>query len=300
MTVAYETGSASSTADLLTKIAAFAASNGFTVSAVTGGQVFHSGSIVVGVNAAATQINMRGATAFNPANAWNLQTNAPAKTAVMSCVSSGPYVGYFAFCGDEGGQKYLHVVLELTSGKYRHLCFGQLVKSGSYTGGVYVEGVNWSQSTSHINVPDSGLHNTVCDSRSDFTGTNHMYIDYDSKANNFQDITNISSHSTTKCSGNTRSLSMWDSLYKAQNMKWNIRTPLFPLEYFVGRPSALWSPIGRIPNMRYVNLRAIGPEDEIEIGGETWKCFPMVQRQDFAVANTVESSGYYGYAHLMP
>jgi hypothetical protein len=299
MAVVYATGATSSPTDFITKLAAFANANSFPANAVTGGWVFHKGGINVGVRINGNNIEMKGATGYNGAAAWNAQPNSSAITAIINCLTAGPFTAYHFWTGDEGGVEYIHAIVELTDGKYRHLAIGQLVTLGTITGAMYVEGVNWAQSVSFIDSPDNSQHFVICDANSG-SAANHMLIDYDSKVNNFQGIYNLGNHLTTKCAGDFRSVGMSAPLVSCEEMKWNLRTALYPLEYYAGRASGAWSRIGRLPNTRGVNMRAIGPEDEIEVGGETWKCFPIVQRQDAGAPANVENSSYYGYALLMP
>jgi hypothetical protein len=300
MTVAYQTGAASDPADFLSKLGTFAAANGFTVDTVSGGVVFHADDIVVGANAGASAISLRGGTAYDGGAAWNAQTNAATTNAIMDSLGVGPYTAYHFFVGDEDGDRYVHAALEITAGLFRHLAFGQLVKYGTYTGGVYVDAVDWSQSSNHANQPTSVQHSVICDAN--YTGSSgaHVYIDYDSKTNNFQYVRNDST--TPYCIGSCRSQGIYAPLIAAQGAKWNVRTPMFPMEYFTTRASSLYSAIGRIPHMRYLSLRNLGPGDEITVGGETWKCFPIVQRttSSGSSSSTVNASQYDGYAYLMP
>lgn len=302
MTAFYETGAASGPGDLLGKLATFVQANTPIVAGpASSGSVFHDGDLVVGYNTVnTTEIHLRGGTSYLGASAWNAQPNAPAKTAVTNLLTVGPYTAYHFFCGDEDGYDYVHAIVELTDGRYRHFYFGRLVKKGSYTGGIYIEGTNWNQTPNFINSPDASQHSIPGDSVSSNATANHLRIDYDSRVNNFQEISAITPWGATKCSGSMRSFGLYAPLIAAEEMKWNLRTPLYPIDYFAARESNAWSKIGRMPNVRQLNMRAIAPEDEIEIGGETWKCFPVTQRQSAAVASTIESSGLYGYAHRMP
>lgn len=302
MTVAYQTGAASSPGDFVTKLSTFAQANGFTAPGAASGVVLSSGSVLVGIAGQVSAVHMRGGITSAPLAAWNAQIGAPtspAKTAVMDLGgATGPYTAYHFFVGDEDGNPHVHAVLEITAGVFRHLSFGQLVKSGTYTGGTYVEGMNWNISSSFAGSIDTALHHVIGDANSGHVNASHMRVDYDSKSNNWQDITG-GSWTADKVKGSVRSEGIYGPLIAAQNMKWNARTPLYKIEYFAARPSSMWSPLGRIPNMRQLNLRSIAPGDEITIGGDTWKCFPFVQRTD-AVGGSAVNSYYYGYAYLMP
>jgi hypothetical protein len=300
--LAYETGAASSPADFVTKLGVFAAANGWAVDAVTGGVVFHVDDIVVGMNSDSANINMRGGTAYNGAAAWNAQTNAPSAMTCIMDIHAGPYTAYHFWVGDEGGRKHVHATVEITDGVFRHLSFGHIIKLGTYTGGVYIDAVNWDETSDDINVPDSTNHQVIGDAGSGLTNRAHIWVDYDSKTNNFQYVYQNDSFSVDRCYGSVRFDGIFAALVSTQYMKWNLRTALYPIEYFVGRPSSLFSPIGRIPNMRQLNLRNIAPGGELIIASETWKCFPLVSRTDSSgsTSSSTHSSSYYGYAFRMP
>jgi hypothetical protein len=100
--------------------------------------------------------------------------------------------------------------------------------------------------------------------------------------------------------GSTRVGGFYANFMNIGYQRWNFRTPQWPMLYFANRASSLRSPIGRMPNIRAINVRNFFPGQEVTISGDTWKIFPVFQKQTEAVANTIVSSGLYGYAHLMP
>lgn len=307
MTVAYETGATSSMADFLSKLTTFAAANGFISDSVPGGFVLTDDdeSIVVGLHSTTTQIQMKGAITYDSGADWNTQGGASLTlTAVMDSAGAvGPYTSYHFFCGEESGKRYFHAVLELTDGIYRHLAFGEMHKIGSYTGGNYFEGTYWHNFQFFMDQPDSTSHTIIGDANSDGNNRSHVWIDYDGKTNNIQQVVPASSINPLGIHGTVRSLGIHATLVGGgQNMKWNLRTPLYPIMSFAGRAGNLGSPIGYYPGIRFLSLRNIAAEDEITIAGDTWKCFPICQRTDIWGINsaTIPSSGYYGYALLMP
>ncbi len=295
---AYETGVASSPSDLLTKLETFAAANGWTVNTVTGGKVFIKGTIVVGVATDSDEIFARGAITYNSGAAWNAQTNAAAASVAIN-LTAGPFTAYHFFVGAEGGKDYLHVVVEISAATFRHLVFGSLIQSGSYTGGTYVDGVRWSTSTSHQNIPDSAEHSTIMDAPST-VGNGHVWCDHDSKTNNWQREGAYNDYSTSKFIGNDRGFGILDVPRGTIGyQRYNLRTPLWPAQCFVNRASSLRSLIGRIPDFRLVQLKQFTPGDTLSIGGVDWMLFPMCARTDSwgSTSSSIQSSGYYGYGY---
>lgn len=307
MTVAYETGVASSPADLVSKLGTFAAANGWTVSAATVGVVFRNGDINVGVNTDASTIFLRGALGYDSGVAWNAQPGAAPVNASAN-VGAGPYTAYHFFVGDDDGNHHVHCALEVEAGTYRHFSFGQVVPYGVVDGGTYVDAVWWQSGEANAHLIGVAIHRHIC--RAGAThygigGRGHLWCDYDSKTNNWQIDNKGSSwppHSERlfgSC-GPGISASLHNALTLVGSMKWNLRTTLHPLEYTVGRAESLVTAVGRIPNMRQLSLANYAPGDELTVGGETWKLFPIMRRNAGTPPTGQINSDLYGYAYLMP
>lgn len=305
----YETGISTGPADLISKLATFATSNGWTVTGLGAGNgtLFNKGGIYVGLNSTGTgpnEISLRGGTGSG--GAWNTLANNPGYSVVVNC-GAGPFVAYHLFAGEENGSEYLNAVIEFASGRFRHLCFGSLIKHGSYTGGTYVDGVNWNASSNWINQPEVQFHNVICDANAQLGsaggGNAHVYANFDSKTNNWVRSYEVSNLATTTAGcGSVRSAGI-NSLFPLQGYaRFNLRNLTAPLTYFANRASSLRSPLGRIPNMRQVGTVNLEPGAILSIGGDEWKCFPISQRTDTwgSGSSSIESSGPYGYAYKMP
>ncbi len=297
MALFYETGVASDPTDLLNKLRTFLASHGWTASVpLSGDVVLHKGAIFAGVDATATVWNTRGCLSFDAGLAYNAQPNNSALTHDMN-LGAGPFTAYHFFAGDEGGQEYAHVACEISAGLFRHWALGSLVKSGTYTGGVYTDSTYLDTSTNVINSSGSGEHRHICDSANTTKEGAHIWIDYDAKANNWQQLRAYDQTTSTACLGSTRGQSLHIGLIAIGFQQWNLRTILFPMHYFANRASSLRSPIGRIPHMRALNIRNFFPGEIITVGGDDWMVFPVFQKQLTTPGNTVPNSGLYGYAY---
>jgi hypothetical protein len=302
MAINYQTGSATGPADLVSQLLTFVAAHGWTVNTPTSGSVLVKDTVVVGISSDSDEVFLRGAITYNAGAAWNAQTNNSGITVAVN-TGAGPFPSYHFFVGDEGGMDYVHVTVEVATGIYRHFVLGELVKSGSYTGGVYVDGVRWATGSTSANVPDSTSHQSICDtSHSGSAESGHIWIDYDSKSNNWQRVQSSSTSSADSCLGGSRGNSIDSFLSSTPFLDWNLRQMLKPLRYFANRASSLRSPIGRIPNMRVCYMNALSPTEVITIGGEDWIVFPVAQRTESfgSTSSSIVSSGYYGYAHRMP
>lgn len=297
----YETGSATSPADLVTKLATFASGDGWTVNTPASGLVFLKGSAVVGVNGAASTVDLRGALSYDSNSAWNAQPNNAGVTTLCN-VGAGPFTAYHFFSVTEEGRHALHVVVEISAGRFRHISFGELIKYGQYTGGVYVDCTNWNGSVSFQNIPDAPQHQVICDANGTSQANGHVWVDYDSKTNNWQRVSNAGNTDPSRCSGSFRSDGMGQMFLNRGYLRWNLRNVPSPLTYFANRASGLKSFIGRIPHMRAVGMANLAPGEIISIGGDSWMVFPVTQRTDTwgSTNSSIPSSGHYGYGYRLP
>lgn len=79
------------------------------------------------------------------------------------------------------------------------------------------------------------------------------------------------------------------------------RAVFHPIEFAVGRIGGYGSPVGRAPNIRLCNISKFTDGQEITIGSDVWKIFPMFKRGQgtFTSPNIyTPGSGVYGYAYL--
>jgi hypothetical protein len=296
----YQTGVATDPADLLAKLNTFAVANGWTSNNPTGGgKVLSKSGVVVGFNTDVNDFWMRGAISVDTGLAWNAQPNNAGVTFTVN-VGVGPFTAYHFFAGAEDGQVYLHGVVEILSNIYRHFVFGELIKSGSYTGGTYVDGVYWSPSTTYMNSAHSSQHVTIADSMNGIAAMPQVWCDHDSKTNNWQLGFSADSHGTTLMTGNDRASGMNDTLISSIGyQRYNGRTPQWPAQYYVNRASNLRSLIGRIPDFRLLSMQQYVPGDIRTIGGVDWMIFPHCQRTDTQGANpsSTPASLYNAYAY---
>lgn len=301
----YETGVASSPADLLSKLDVFLAANGWTVN-VPGslvGRVYSKGAIYCGAESDASGFWLRGALGFNSALAWNNQTNR-ANDQPYCNTGAGPFTAYHFFAGAESSKEYFNVVVEISAGVFRHAIVSDLIKFGAWTGGTYVDSTWWSSSSSFMNQPESNRSRVICDSQPDLAPSGafgHVWVDNDGFTNHWSGLfDNISDLNSALGSVRTRGFN-WNP-YNIGYARWNLRTILEPLTILQNRPGSLRSPIGRVPNMRFVSLVNNAPGDLFTIGGDTWMLFPIISRTDTwgSGSSSIPSSGHAGYAYLRP
>lgn len=306
MTVFYQTGVATSPIDLLNKLGTFIEAHGWvsdpTSTASSAGLSNGESSgpaIACGVLATATEWQTRGCEQLSSVLAWN---NQPGKSAFTHTCNwgAGPYVAYHFFVGDEDGAEYVHVTVEVTAGHFRHWTLGELVKFGSVTGGMYTDSTFLTDFDNLKNSPEYQNHRHICDASCNDTGA-HLKVDYDGKVGGtWQACTSAGTQAANFHTGINRASGLIYPLIYVGYQRWNGRTPGQPMMYFANRASSLRSPIGRMPNIRSINVTNFFPGELITFGPDTWKVFPVFQKYIGNAPASITSSGIYGYAHLMP
>lgn len=324
----YETGTATNLQDLLNKLGTFAGANGWTVhfsGARTGGAGTSGHALILSrgdVQGLLRSNNSAGSPTTDPGpymegvlwsgayNAASTESQPNPSAALFTNWMAGPYVAYHAFTPLAAtGRHYLHVVVEVQSGTFRHFGIGQLRRFGSYTNGTYAHGTSMSFNTSpaYINTANS-FHgypfNNIANGtapgggvtiRADFDGVSPRYCTVGSSGT----VGRVWSgfvQSSNAPSGNFGTLAL------AGPSAFTGRAPLLPLLCFVQRDTTdqLRHPVGFPEDLRYVSIDNFQPGDTITLGADTWMLFPAVRK---GAANTgpvgVQNSWRYGYAYRL-
>ncbi len=214
---------------------------------------------------------------------------------------TGPYTAYHFFASD-GAPRYIHAVVEVTSGVFRHFGYGTLNKFGDWTGGEYCYGHFWSQSTLNIDEPKAVAHSFGLDgshnlntgatlhveSLGSIQGANEKWMIFGSTTNGGTDT---ATEDRQVCYGGGRG-GWW-----AYHLGWlevstiNAYKPLIPIPVMVRdlntAPDSLYY-LGEQPDVALVNMANFNPGDTITVGSDTWFVFPWVRKQKLEV-NTEES-----------
>lgn len=304
MAVVYETGTSTGPADLIaTKLATFAAAQGWTVQSIAGGMLqFVKGDVRVNFFWDADDINAMMSADYGAGLAWNLQTTRSGITS-LSNLGAGPYTAYHFYSGTDSGAEYLHCVVEVSAGRFFHFCMGTLIKFGAYTGGQYFESQYITSNWRQLPYTSTTATRTIFDGSTDYSTSNAGQIraDIDAKTNNW--LATASAWAGNKYTGGGRGGLYMNLLHPIQYQKYNSLTPVFPILIFADRPSSLRSAIGRVPDMRTVSMRNLTPAQTLTIGGVDWHCFPMWTRSEaagaFLSSPTTEPymSWYHGFAY---
>lgn len=297
--MAYETGTASSVSDLLTKLVTFATANGWTNNSPSTGVVLSKGTVVCGLFANSPNLDTRGAITVANGSAWNAQTGNSSTTHQMD-IGAGPYTAYHFYALTEGSKDLLAVCVEISAGVFRHWILCDLIKVGSFTGGTYTDSVNWNDGAIYINVPDSSYHRFIADSaNANASQAGHFWVDSDGGSNTWGTVRDETDFTLRAGVGSVRGAGKWTKMMSIGYQRWNLRTPLWPIELVVTRASSYRTPLGRVPAMRLVNIRNHTPGEILTIGGADFQLWPVCARTDAwgDTSSTIPSSGHYGYAY---
>lgn len=300
--MAYETGGATNVDTLLQALATFAAAQGWTVSYNgnrTGTGAGLGTAIVVSksgqchttfrTHTTNRWIEVVGHDAYNSGLSTELQTNRSGETRTNEI--NGPFQGYHFFAGNT----YLYVTVETTAGTFKHFGCGILEQFGNVSPGHFIYGSWWGMSSNAINVPESSSHGWPLDKESyqssDSRVSTHLRADYDGNVNYWSNPRDrLDFMPRVKPS---------DSVIKTRDARlipvsaYTSRAVMASPIWTLSRPNSVVSLAGIAPALRVISLDWIAPGDNLTLGSDVWKVFPVIRRNG---ATTEPNSGLYGYA----
>jgi len=172
--MAYFTGTANNPADLLLKLKSHATSIGWITDRSSADEwCCHNSSGYWSIKAFTGWLELGGNTGFNNAQTWDKQPGTSIATpngyryATVFSLTNGPFVAYHLFATED----YLHAVIEVASGKFRHIAIGALDKRGAlYNGGQYVSSTFRQNNNVNNSTYDSNLFDDYAYSSSNYAG----------------------------------------------------------------------------------------------------------------------------------
>lgn len=242
---------------------------------------------------------------INPTLDLLSQTN---KSTYGQCnfLTAGPYTNFWLF-GESGANPYIHCVIEIAPGKYRHFGIGEMIKKGIWTGGSYCFGTYWYQPAIYIDSPTSVEHATPFESNANVSGAHNGSVrceEADSTAHGISGIyaAYLPYHdaSSRRASGGNRNSGSVPYVNYGMGIQnfgfstFNQRAHLFHIANFATVVGGYYRYIGEPNAMRSVNIDPFQAAEEFTIGSDVWKVFPIVKK---GVTSGVESSSYFGFAY---
>lgn len=294
--MAYETGGAADRDALLQAIAVFAAAQGWTVNYNgnrTGTGAGLGTAIIISkagqchttfrTHNTSRWIDIVGHDAYSSGLTTETQANSSAIS--RSNEINGPFQAYHLFADTT----YLYCVVETTAGVFKHFGCGILNTFGSVTPAHFIYGCNWSMSfnPNYAGSSTSSYHGVPLDNNDAQSNarSTQLRADYDGVSNRwnatvdrleFYPNARESTPRLTRTSGYTQ--------------RAVLASPVWSLD----RPNSQKSFVGVAPDWRIVLLDWLAPGDNLTLGSDVWKVFPIIRRN----GGTGEvNSGTYGYAY---
>lgn len=289
--MAYQETTGNSPDDVIDKIATFAAAAGWTIAtnSLVGSNrtlvMQKSGDYIQIWNTDTSNIFITGYIGYVPGTAFNLQVGYAGNYAQTN-LGTGPYANVFMFA-DDNPSEHVHVVIELAGGVFRHLSFGMLDKLGTWTGGTYFDATIWSTSPSQEYLWN-GFSGVMFDySRSNAGsrwGAVRCDIPADSKTDAWAYFRNSQSYRlfTGLDSGGSNQSDgrgyLTTQFYNRNDPPFSGQVTLGTIAVYVIRTGGFWSPIGTVPNCRYLNMARYSPGQEPSVASDAWKVFPFCRK----------------------
>lgn len=296
----YVTGSASSPTAVVQALATFATSAGFTVdnnAAYSGGWwlAVHKGACYLSfvTPASGNYITVYGATGFDNTLAPNAQANASPGT--ICAMVPGPYTAYHFF-GSSGADAYLHAAIEMGANVFAHIQAGALRAAGGASPCIYTHSTRWSSYTDgYASYPDIDTTNQMPWGFDLGGGANFIGAAVDGAFRWFSRQTG----SPRRTFNVWQFAGMQNGAFRRSPNTFNGLPILLSIPVAVERAVGnIYSYVGEPADIRLVNIRNNNPKDEITIGADVWKLFPVIAKNpNVNIYNSPNpSSGNYAYA----
>jgi len=222
-------------------------------------------------------------------------------------IMTGPYQAYHFFEDDN----YIHIVVEISTGLFRHFGWGQLIKLGSWTGGMYSYGHFWNQAASVIDDPTALQHlvhfggSNTTDARG-AAGMHASGLPGQSVGSKY--LRNTTSTITTDVDSDPIDNMFPSGWQDGQNVHFmacqqsqlNGFAPLIPIPVYQWDFSATPDNgrlLGYLPDARDINLLGLNPAQEVVVGSDTWVVFPVTRKGNQGLSFDQEQSYNFGLAY---
>ncbi len=266
-----------------------------------------------------TSIDVSGTQeAFDQPNNPNNGPNAPMRVNN----ANGPWSSHYLF-SDAGGN-YIHAVMQTAARRWRHMLTGIVPaanKYGTWVGGTYTFGLEWTQgpqiSNPYSSSPDgtwgigcmNNRNNTQNPLRHGALHCEGLRANVDWYVNNanaglyFNDGGGDVNPQTNgigtffPCGVGITvggGLKRLGASLISRNV---VLAPVTLLLDFSFSGSFGWGAVGTLPDVYFINMRGLSPAQEVVVGSDTYRVFPLVNSDTVSTVNGEEYSGYEGLAY---
>lgn len=235
--------------------------------------------------------------------AANLQTN-NRKFVMVGPMATSLYAYHLFSNGD-----FIHVVIEETPGRFRHLSFGFINKYGAFAGGQYLTAGSPVESFTTTATAFNSINQMIPfgsngqgPSRSSlasspYPGT-YVRADIDGwtagwrlLSTGYWDFANLDVYGCASFSNVTNNRAGYigsvtqtslnslahDLAYHCSPQSFNGLAPMLPCYAGVNRTPYIgtWTLLGEFPDVRFLNISNFNPGEELVLGTDVWKIFPL-------------------------
>lgn len=302
----YATGAPTTLADFLNALATFATSAGWTVdhNGVEAGSDYylavHKDLCYLNYYVPTTndRIQIYGATGYSGGSGHATQANSSVNFSLLFPAPAGPFTAYHFFSTATGGIDYLHAILEVSSGVFLHAHGGALNPVGGLSPGTYTAATQWSTLAGGAGSADGGP--TGSGNFTPFSGESpagagfrmfQIRATVDAVARWFYP----GAASPARAIGAVRTGSKNVHAFARNPNTMNQLVPLIPLSLHLERIAGnIYSYVGDVYDMRWCSLANNIAKDEITIGADTWKLYPVIAKLPFG--SPTAATNNYGFA----
>lgn len=315
--MAFETGTATGVNNLLQKLSTFLTAQGWTInrdategsgrwlSVQKGASLFLnflSDPATTGTSDPGCWVHLRGATGYNGASAFSAQPGVqPVNTSINKM--PGAFAAYWFFEGDD----YIHIVVEVEAGRFRHLQGGTVEKACTFTGGTYCMGLQLYYNLNTASDPAS-MNNVYPWATHTISSTSRNFIYADAGGGDGVQWHSSYQSDTYRHSGmwrETNSLTGSEPYRNGYLRRLLNATPsavngLPVLERpraLIRKTSGLHVNLGAPRDLRLVSIQNHAAGSVMTIGSDEWYLFPWTTRSSTTADVTTDRSGYYALAY---
>ena len=221
---------------------------------------------------------------------------------------AGPHTNFWFFENDSA-PAYIHIVVEVDAGRFRHFGFGELNKIGDWSGSEYLYGMSvfaGSQADDPNSVFNNyGIDSVVSQSGGDLSAVMRLvdFVGEPSAATAWAQFHRAAANDRAgnpryMCKGGHRYSPEFGAIWWIRLSEFNAFKPMAPISItaidFTGTPDSQRK-LGFVADQRCVNIANITPAQIITIAGDQWYFFPMVRKQRLQL-NTEETFNF-GFAY---
>ncbi len=300
--MAYQETTGSSPEDIINKIASFASALGWTIETnnLAGSVrtlVLQKAGDHVRLWCNTTEIYITGHVGYDGELTYDQQPGYAGRYAQAN-LGAGPYTAVFLFGGMEPSD-HVHVVIELAGGVFRHITFGEINKLGNWNGGTFFDATLWDQSADgtyrwtqksspifDIGTTSARRGALRCDVPGEQSSPSWAGFDYGAS---FHTRTGLFRGDSSQYYSNASFL--MTQVYDRNDPPFSGQITLGTIRADVIRSGGFYSPVGTFPNVRYLNMARFAPGQEITVGSDVWKVFPMCRK---GAGSYSSSSPLYG------